>query len=225
MKKKLQPIWSNKGNDPLIVGVISQTDSLTQNPPPYCDLLELRLDSLGCGPEVINFAENCSIPLLITARGAEEGGQSKWSIDERRRAYQSFMPYASLIDIELRDFPPLTDLINEARKHQILIIGSFHDFEKTPPLPSLSEKIEAKLADIHKFALMANSLADINSHCTLIDSFPDQKLAVMGMGPLGGAARPLMAKAGSLLNYGYLGNTPTAPNQWPVKLLKETLSL
>ena len=47
----------------------------------------------------------------------------------------------------------------------------------------------------------------------------------MGMGPLGAAARPLMAKSGSLLNYGYLGATPTAPDQWPAGLLKQTLSL
>ena len=47
----------------------------------------------------------------------------------------------------------------------------------------------------------------------------------MGMGPLGAAARPLMAKAGSLFNYGYLGATPTAPDQWPAQLLKKTLAL
>jgi 3-dehydroquinate dehydratase len=47
----------------------------------------------------------------------------------------------------------------------------------------------------------------------------------MGMGPLGAAARPLMAEAGSLLNYGFLGTTPTAPNQWPAGLLKATLAI
>ena len=42
----------------------------------------------------------------------------------------------------------------------------------------------------------------------------------MGMGPLGAEARPEMMKLGSILNYGFLGETATAPNQWPVAKLR-----
>ncbi len=212
-------------NSPLVVGSISELSSLSQSSLPSCDLLELRIDSLGHGPDILNFAKESPLPLLITARGPAEGGQSQWTLSERAAAYQALMPYASLIDIELQDISALSDIVSEARTSQILVIGSFHDFKKTPLLPELTEKIEPSLIDIHKFALMANSLDDIKIHCSLIDALAGQKFALMGMGPLGAAARPLMAQAGSILNYGYLGNTPTAPNQWPAELLQEAISL
>ena len=39
-------------------------------------------------------------------------------------------------------------------------------------------------------------------------------VATMGMGPLAPVSRLLCAQCGSVLNYGYLGKTPTAPGQW-----------
>ncbi len=226
MRQPNQVIDSIQQKTPLVVGAIADSETLSQIPSASeCDILELRLDSLGFGSEVVDFAKNSHLPLLITARGPIEGGQSDWTIEDRTTAYQALMPHASLIDIELRDLPSLTHVVTEARKSEIIVVGSFHDFEKTPSLDFLSSKFNQDLVDIHKFALMANSLNDIKSHCSLIESLPHQKLSIMGMGPLGAAARPLMAKAGSLLNYGYLGDTPTAPDQWSAKLLKEAISV
>ena len=71
--------------------------------------------------------------------------------------------------------------------------------------------------------LQHQSILHLQTHLDLLDE--KTPLSVMGMGPLGAAARPLMARSGSLLNYGYLGATPTAPDQWPAGLLKQTLSL
>jgi 3-dehydroquinate dehydratase-1 len=104
------------------------------------------------------------------------------------------------------------------------VVGSFHDFTTTPTLDELTTKFDDR-ADIHKFALMATTQNHISSHLQIMAAFPDLQLSVMGMGPLGAAARPLMAKAGSLLNYGFLGSTPTAPNQWPASLLRNALAI
>ena len=208
---------------PLTIGAIADQGALGENLGD-CDIIELRLDSLGLGKEVHNFALNSPLPLLVTARGAAEGGQSAWSIEERAAAYRSLLPQTSLIDIELRDFEPLEDIIREARDAGVIVIGSFHDFDKTPPLRELLGRIDS-LADIHKFALMAQSIEDITEHLNLMTELSHLPLSVMGMGPLGAAARPLMAKAGSLLNYGFLGASPTAPDQWPASLLKKTLEI
>tara|TARA_B100000900_G_scaffold415633_1_gene446353 strand:+ start:1263 stop:1958 length:696 start_codon:yes stop_codon:yes gene_type:complete len=207
----------------LTVGAIADPSTLSIKPAD-CDLVELRLDSLGTGENVHRFAKECPLPLLITARGSEEGGQSNWSKKEREHAYRAFLPYAALIDIELRDFEPLDSIIDDAKKLGITVIGSLHDFKATPELAFLTEKIDPK-ADLHKFALMAQSPNDIRKHLDIFERLSGRALSVMGMGPLGAAARPLMAEAGSLLNYGFLGMTPTAPNQWPVRLLKATLSI
>ncbi|MFT6182323.1 MAG: 3-dehydroquinate dehydratase-1 [Paracoccaceae bacterium] len=209
---------------PLVIGAIAENEALNA-PLGGCDVIELRLDSLGFGPDVVEFAAKSPLPILITARGAREGGQSDWSIEDRATAYRTLMPYASLIDIELRDFGPLENVIDQAKCQEVLVVGSFHDFEATPSLDTLTSKLNPQRVDIHKFALMAHSLDDIKSHFSLMKILSHQKLSVMGMGPLGAAARPLMAKAGSLLNYGYLGKTPTAPNQWPAALLSDALAL
>jgi 3-dehydroquinate dehydratase-1 len=45
----------------------------------------------------------------------------------------------------------------------------------------------------------------------------------MGMGPWGRISRLVLAKCGSLLNYGYIGKS-NAPGQWPAARLKELLA-
>ena len=212
-----QPILPSK---PLVVGAIAEKSALELHNF-ECDMVELRLDSLGLGADVLSFAEN-SLPLLITARGESEGGTSDWSVEGRQAAYEQFLPFATAIDIELRDFDHFAEQIASAKAANVLVIGSFHDFEKTPSPDTLASKL-GDIADIHKFATRIQESDDIITHLSLLEE--DTPLSVMGMGPLGAAARPLMAKAGSLLNYGYLGATPTAPDQWPAGLLKETLAL
>jgi len=48
-------------------------------------------------------------------------------------------------------------------------------------------------------------------------------LAVMGMGTLGRAARLLFARAGSVLNYGWL-DRPLVPGQWSAAEFRELLA-
>ncbi|MBL6921209.1 MAG: type I 3-dehydroquinate dehydratase [Akkermansiaceae bacterium] len=205
----------------MVVGAIANISALELHNF-ECDLIELRLDSLGLGAKVLEFAKIAPLPLLITARGASEGGTSDWSVGDRLAAYEQFLPYASAIDIELRDFDHFSGIIESAKARNVLVVGSCHDFEKTPSFDTLKSKI-GPTADIHKFATRIQDQADLQTHLDLLDE--KTPLSVMGMGPLGAAARPLMAKSGSLLNYGYLGATPTAPDQWPAALLKQTLSL
>jgi 3-dehydroquinate dehydratase-1 len=45
----------------------------------------------------------------------------------------------------------------------------------------------------------------------------------MGMGPLAPVSRLLCAQCGSVLNYGYLGKTATAPGQWDAAFLKQAI--
>lgn len=210
-------------NRPLVVGALADPAGLAIRPE-GCDLLELRLDSLGTGEAVRRFARESPLPLLITVRGPEEGGVGSWSRADRIAAYQALLPEAALIDIELRDFDHFEPVLAQAREAGVGIVGSFHDFEETPSLEALSSRLDRR-ADVSKFALMAHSTADIRTHLAFADHLGGCPFSLMGMGPLGAAARPLMAKAGSRLNYGYLGTTPTAPDQWPARLLSETLAL
>ncbi len=49
-------------------------------------------------------------------------------------------------------------------------------------------------------------------------------VATMGMGPLAAVSRLLCAQCGSVLNYGHLGITATAPGQWDAALLQQALA-
>ncbi len=210
---------------PLTVAAIADSKALdlsTDTILKMCDIVELRLDSLGWNEKILSFAKKCPTPLLVTARGAAEGGANELSLKQRAEAYRTLMPYASLIDIEMRNFNSLESILTEAKKSNITVVGSFHNFEKTPPLPELRAKLNTP-ADIHKFALKVQKKEDLQTLLALLTE--DQALSVMGMGALGSASRPLMAEAGSILNYGYAGETPTAPGQWPAALLKQTLNL
>jgi 3-dehydroquinate dehydratase-1 len=46
----------------------------------------------------------------------------------------------------------------------------------------------------------------------------------MGMGPLAPVSRLLCAQCGSVLNYGYLGETATAPGQWDAAILRAAVA-
>ena len=119
-----------------MVGAISEASTLSLSHD-ACDVIELRLDSLGTSGETLSYAKQSAIPLLVTARGALEGGVNQLSISDRIEAYQRLMPYAAAIDIELSSFPELMGIIEQAKRENVSVVGSFHDFQKTPPLDAL----------------------------------------------------------------------------------------
>lgn len=217
MSGKQRLALSVKERESLIVGAAADEACLKATVE-ACDLIELRMDSLPANAAIKKYAHQCHKPLLITARGPLEGGQHQLTVDERRHQYLEMIPYAAAIDIELSSHEELSDVIEEAKAQDVIVVGSFHHFDKTPSLEELISKIQGP-SDIFKFATMVNSEADLEIHRTLLES--DSPLSVMGMGLLGAEARPEMIQRGSLLNYGYLGDTPTAPNQWPVAKLRE----
>lgn len=212
--------------NPLVVGAVSRRDFLKNPAAEYancCDLVELRLDELGFDEVVQAFAANCPLPLLITARGPAEGGANAMNLDARANAYRTLMPYASLIDVELSSFSELAGVLNEARQKKVTIVGSFHNFEETPSLIELQSK-NLEASDIFKVATLTRSRAELDILADLLEATLPDPTSVMGMGTLGSAARPLLARLGSVLNYGYLGSHATAPGQWPARRLKECLS-
>lgn len=77
-------------------------------------------------------------------------------------------------------------------------------------------------ADIVKFAFTPCLASDIQTGVQLFTK-PKGPIAVMGMGPMGPVSRLLYSQLGSCLVYGYLGEKETAPGQWHVSLIKETL--
>ena len=229
-------IFSATGG-PCVVGVVHSPGSLTaalslmaSAPAAPPGVIELRVDAFAARPGALDaLLAAAPRPFLLTVRDpAESGGGAVMDpslADPRRRAelLARFMPAAALVDVGLRYLadPAFVDVLRGAGNVPPLV-ASFHDFTGTPPAAELrarAERARAAGAAIFKVAARVTTPADVAQLLLLLDD-PPLPVAAMGMGgPLARAARLVLAAAGSVLNYGSLGEDAggiAAPGQWPV---------
>lgn len=181
-------------------------------------VVELRLDALAdqspaaCCAFVRRYAE---FPLLATLRRREEGGAWKGTEIERRACYSAVLPLVQAIDVEIGASEIVEAVMDEARAHGKLAIGSFHDFQETPNDACLEEvhtRGRSLGADVVKVAARCNSSSDLQRLAAFTLAHRADKVIVIGMGAHGLASRVFFPALGSLLTYTFLGD-PTAPGQ------------
>ena len=209
--------------------------ALRMKQPP--DLFELRLDCL-C-PISKNLEKKFSrlsarggtrrderTPLIITARDPREGGMGNLSLQKRRDLLLRFLPRAKYVDVELRSVRAFKPLLAQARKKNVRVILSFHDFKSTPSSRSLRAKATAAKkhgGDIFKIATRANKSSELGRLVDFITTkSTDLPLSAMGIGKLGGLSRLLLARCGSALNYASLQRS-VVEGQLPIDLLRSAL--
>ncbi len=219
---------------PLAVGVIADSAALEHFTSleaaarsALCDVAELRLDQLQL--PVVDLRARLAgneTPLLLTSRHPAEGGQGPEDPVARAAMIEPLLDLATLIDLELRSAMQMQSTIAKARAAGVPVLGSFHDFQATPSddvlLGAVNFAQQAGL-DAVKFATYLNTQEDLIRLMRLAGGTHRLRLSVMGMGPWGRVSRLVLAKSGSLLNYGFIGAS-NAPGQWPVARLKELLS-
>ena len=188
------------------------------------DLVELRVDAFTTDlAPLIRAVPRLKIPCLVTVRHPAEGGVNGLTLARRRALYLQFLPYAAFIDVELRSVEKLADVIGAARTRGVKVVVSDHDFRKTPPLAQLQSRVrrmQRSGADICKIATLTSTASDLHRLLALFTTRQPLPLSVMGMGAFGKVSRLLLARAGSVLNYGYL-DRPNASGQWEARLLRE----
>jgi 3-dehydroquinate dehydratase-1 len=194
-----------------------------------CDLVEIRLDlitvSLGDAART-PWQHLKESPLLFTARRIEEGGALALSPSERMNLLESVLNEAALIDIEVASIDEMAPLVEILRARGIPWIASFHDFEKLPDNRMLGDAAKRALdAGAHAFksAALLHDPADLARLAEFQLADHGLPVATMGMGPLAPVSRLLCAQFGSVLNYGFIGKTPTAPGQWDAGALKQSI--
>lgn len=182
-----------------------------------CDVVEYRVD---CWPEAVERAvevmESVAVPGLVTVRAAAEGGRNGLTAARREELFRRLLPVAALVDIEIACMGEFAGVVAEAKERGVIVVGSSHDFERTPTREELVERIGmacAAGADIVKFAAVAGTAADLAVLASLLEEPGHPPLSVMGMGVLGRVSRLLLAQLGSVLNYGYIDNA-TVSGQW-----------
>lgn len=151
----------------------------------------------------------------------------EWDAVRRAEFLSDALPDASMIDIEAANIDSMAVVIDAAISAGIPWIASFHNFDR---FPSENELLDA-LARAHSAGASAFKwaalLADRDEMSRMAEfQFRNHRMPVasMGMGALGAESRVLAALAGSVLNYGYLGDHPTAPGQWHAGRLKSAIA-
>lgn len=219
---------------PSIVGAVADLETLEAlaDLPAVsdCDLLEFRLDALGSevGAWQALLPASLSLPpALITVRDPAEGGFHGLALEDRLAHYEASLERAALIDVEIRNLEASASLVESARRQGILVVGSFHDFEKLPSPDLLDDVLRRGLdagADAIKLAVTTATVDEVLRLTRFfLDRCQDVALAAMGMGACGKASRLLLAQAGSRLNYSYLQNA-NASGQWQATELRRLFS-
>ncbi len=194
------------------------------------DIVEIRLDILqaenaGCQPAA--WKHLAGVPLLFTARSQSEGGALPLSARERSGLLELAMDDASLVDIEVESIPQMHACIADIARRGIPWIASSHHFTELPAEASLRNAVaiaRSAGASVFKLAAMMKAPSDLARLADFQLTDHGIPVATMGMGPLAPVSRLLCAQCGSILNYGYLGDVPTAPGQWDSASLKQAIA-
>ncbi|RYD21788.1 MAG: type I 3-dehydroquinate dehydratase [Verrucomicrobiaceae bacterium] len=194
-----------------------------------CDLVEIRLDLLPVTDDesAAPWTMLGDFPILFTARRKDEGSPLDLDAQARMRMLESILDRADCIDIEVASIGEMGAIIHEIRDRKIPWVASWHDFGKLPETDVLKEAaVRAKEAGAAAFKAAARLASPADMARLAEFQLADHGIPVstMGMGPLAPVSRLLCAQSGSVLNYGYLGATPTAPGQWDSALLKTAIS-
>lgn len=206
-----------------------------------CDLAEWRADyfdgledpdALASALPTIQEALG-QIPLLFTIRTRPEGGEIDLSpaayLRCNQQALESGIP--AMADAELTKGNTIMQAMAEiAHGCGAALIGSRHDFHKTPSGAEIIESLcqmNTLGADISKYAVMPQTPRDVltllDATLTMKEKYPDIPVVTMSMGKLGGISRITGGIFGSCITFG-AARTASAPGQLPARQLDEFLT-
>ena len=204
------------------------------------DLIEWRADFfdrvdqadevLALAAEIRAAAED--IPLIFTLRTQREGGEAVKLSDEGLASLcveVCELRLADFVDVEMSaPDAQLQAVLASAKKHDMQVVLSYHNFEETPDLAALAERFaaaEALGADVAKVAVMPRSLDDVlvllqaTLQASRETSLP---LISISMGELGAFTRAVAWYFGSSVTFA-AGRQTSAPGQLRVEDLRRVI--
>lgn len=197
----------------MLVGSITQREEL-EKVLPLVDLVEFRLDAF----------EIDSKPLcrsLFTVRKKEQGGLGLFTEAERLARIERLAALApDFLDLEADTDPAFIEHI--AKKFpRIQLIGSYHNFEKTPlDLPALLEEMRSPHFSLYKIACQAQSTLDMLRMMIFAKNSP-VALSAISMGEFGKPSRVLGPIVGNAFDYAGLQEEPQL-HRYSLQTLHET---
>ncbi len=224
------------GRVPVIAAVLTHLsrDAVARANANGADVIELRIDLLNAEErdeaKIKRFLKGVNMPVILTNRSKEEGGSFTGTEAERIEMLRGITAtgLVDAVDIEF-NAEGKEEVIEQAKRMNIQVIVSLHDFSGMPAQDDILKIIEAMYsagAGIAKVAVTPrNRLESLNLlQITEQVSSEGHALIAIGMGDWGRHLRVIAPLYGSVLTYGYIEDGAVAPGQFSVAELSEMLS-
>lgn len=215
-------------------------------PDSHCDLVEWRADffeslltpenaeaSDGLQATLTGFRDTLGeIPLLFTIRTKAEGGEIAIDTDTYVQINLTAIESGciDLVDVELSSGEAAVQtIISAAHRAGVAVIGSSHDFAKTPTKEEIVDslcRMQDLGCDIAKYAVMPTNERDVltllDATLTMKEEHPKTPVITMSMDKQGAISRISGELFGSCVSFG-TARAASAPGQLPAGLLAECL--
>lgn len=172
-------------------------------------------------------------PILFTFRTEKEGGQKPAEQKDyvRLNKMAASTGCVDMIDVELvAGDENVKEIIEEAHRHQVKVIASSHDFEKTPEKDEMISKLcrmQDLGADILKIAVMPQTRRDVLTLLLATEEMYTEHakcpIVTMSMSAAGMISRLCGEFFGSAITFGSAGKA-SAPGQAAVEELDKILT-
>lgn len=171
-------------------------------------------------------------PLLFTIRTKAEGGEFQGSSLEYEKLVKTAAKGADMVDIEvfMKELKA-KELIEQIQKEECVIVGSNHDFHKTPQKEEIIRRLcfmQQVGVDIPKIAVMPQNAKDVLTLLSATEEmtthYADRPIVTMSMAGTGIISRISGEIFGSAITFGSLFKA-SAPGQLELNELRNVLDI
>ncbi len=242
---KIRGIEFGKGMPKLCVPIVGHTEKeiLTQaqdimrNQP---DCVELRIDwfqDVSNVQKVLHMLADLrpvigDTVLLFTFRSEQEGGRRSITCEDYKALCTAACTsgYIDLLDVEaFMQEGLLASICEIAHRNGVYVVGSNHDFEKTPDEEDIVSRLkymDEQGADIPKIAVMPQKERDVltllSATLTYYETGGIKPIITMSMDDIGMVSRIAGEIFGSALTFATVGRA-SAPGQIPIDEARQSL--
>lgn len=190
------------------------------------DYVEIRFDFLNLSDmdQAMSIANTINKKAVYTLRAPDEGGQFKGSISERiawLKKLSASKPM--LLDVELYTIKYNTYLADYLKEHNISLLVSWHDFEKTPPDAELTKVLYEMRTYSQNIKMVTTAQTTVDS-LRLLDLYENASqlnLIAFAMGDAGVISRVLCVIIGNApFTYASLEKA-ISPGQLTIKQMRK----
>lgn len=174
------------------------------------------------------------IPILFTFRTKAEGGEMELGVKPYAMLNKMLITSGNvdLVDVEVFTAEEeVMTIIETAHKYGVKVVGSNHDFHKTPEKEEIVRRLcymQSIGVDIPKIAVMPQNKQDVLTLLSATEEMAskqaDRPIVTMSMSGMGAVSRIAGETFGSAITFGALEKA-SAPGQIPVEKLKKILEI